>query len=198
MAPSANHARWKAGHGHEPRSGSARDADGLSRGAGYVRLQSSRGVAAFEKLPVIAVPLSVQPSPGRSNDATESERSGIVPADKPEIIAQQFQPLDPDLVSKTIPAFFVGRNNDGFWVVRDATGRMGGIFLFKASALWFSKRRSRTTGCATIFLSEPFELDLENRGNPYAMYLAPWVKFATHRRHWVAALIDRIMRMLRR
>ena len=30
--------------------------------------------------------------------------------------------LDASIVSDAIPAFFIGRNKDGFWVARDAKG----------------------------------------------------------------------------
>jgi len=81
-----------------------------------------------------------------------------------------FQPLDPGILNASIPAFYIGRDADGFWLARDARGESGGAFLLKSSTLAFAKRMSRpkgcTTGCATIFLYERFELDLENQGNP--------------------------------
>jgi hypothetical protein len=93
--------------------------------------------------------------------------------------SNRFQPLDSDTISEAIPTFFIGQNNDGFWVVREAHGRIGGIFLFKGSARWFAKKESRSMGCATIFLLEPFDLDLENSGNPFIAHLAPLVRLAT-------------------
>jgi hypothetical protein len=90
-----------------------------------------------------------------------------------------FQPLDPAIVSAAIPTFFVGRNRDGFWLARDAKGELGGIFLLRSSALAFARRASRSHGCATIFLSERFELDVENQGNPLIAWLKPIVRFAT-------------------
>jgi len=84
-----------------------------------------------------------------------------------------FQPLDPGVVDASIPTFFVGRNRDGFWVARDAKGENGGIFLFKSSALAFARRASRPSGCATVFPSERFELDVENQGNPLIAWLRP-------------------------
>ena len=56
--------------------------------------------------------------------ATEREHSGILPADEPATAIAQFQPLDPDIVSEAIPAFFIGRNKEGFWIARDAKGQM--------------------------------------------------------------------------
>src|SRR6266850_2414939 len=77
------------------------------------------------------------------------ERSGILPPGEPATVAAQFQPLDPGVVSEAIPAFFIGRNKEGFWIARDAKGRIGGIFLLENSALSFAKRHSQPGGCAT-------------------------------------------------
>jgi len=75
------------------------------------------------------------------------------------------RPLDPDVVSASIPAFFIGRNKAGLWVAREARGRIGGLFLFKSSAVDFANRQSAPTRCALVFPAETFELDIENRGN---------------------------------
>jgi hypothetical protein len=79
-------------------------------------------------------------------------------------------PLRPDatIVSATIPLFYIGRNSNGVWVVREADGRSGGLFLLKQSALRFARRQSEPAGCAMMFLAEPFELDIENQGTRYA------------------------------
>ena len=77
------------------------------------------------------------------------------PDDEPAGTATPFRPLDASIVSEAIPAFFIGRNGDGFWVARDAKGRIGGLFLLKASAvsfeghgadLWDARRSSRPRG----------------------------------------------------
>jgi hypothetical protein len=75
-------------------------------------------------------------------------------------------PIDPDVVSAAIPAFFIGRNRAGLWVAREARGRVGGLFLFKSSAIDFAHRQSRPQRCALVFPAETFELDITNRGNP--------------------------------
>jgi len=75
------------------------------------------------------------------------------------------RPIDPDVLSAAIPAFFIGRNSAGLWVARDANGRVGGLFLFKSTAIDFANRQSSPTRCALVFPSETFELDVENRGN---------------------------------
>jgi len=76
------------------------------------------------------------------------------------------RPLDPDVVSASIPAFFIGSNKAGLWVAREARGRVGGVFLFKSSAVDFANRQSAPARCALVFPAETFELDIENRGNP--------------------------------
>ena len=106
--------------------------------------------------------------------------------------AAAFRPLDPDIVNETIPAFFIGRNRQGFWLARDVNGRIGGIFLFESSAVVFARANSGAAGCATVYLSEPFELDLENRGNPFVAQLASLIRLAKHLRARLAALIGRM------
>ncbi|MGD0315226.1 MAG: hypothetical protein ABSB37_04615 [Xanthobacteraceae bacterium] len=67
--------------------------------------------------------------------------------------------------------FFIGRNKNGLWVARQAEGQTGGVFLLKRSALRFVKKNSVPVGCATMFLTERFELDVENQGNPLVTWL---------------------------
>ena len=104
-----------------------------------------------------------------------SKSQAMTPSTQPTC----FQPLDPGVVNASIPTFFVGRNRDGFWLARDARGEHGGIFLFKSSALAFVRRASGQAGCATIFPSERFELDVENQGNVLVDYLKPLVRLVT-------------------
>ncbi|MBR1174980.1 hypothetical protein JQ617_13500 [Bradyrhizobium sp. KB893862 SZCCT0404] len=80
--------------------------------------------------------------------------------------AAALKPLDPEILSAAIPAFFIGRNSAGFWVAREATGRIGGLFLFRSSAVDFANRQSAPARCALVFPTETIELDVENRGNP--------------------------------
>jgi hypothetical protein len=89
-----------------------------------------------------------------------------------------FSRPDADIISAAIPAFFIGRNRDGFWVARDARGRVGGLFLRKASAVSFARAQSKPAGCATIFPNDRFELDLENSGNPLVPSLRPLLRLA--------------------
>ncbi len=113
-------------------------------------------------------------------------------------VTAQFQPLDPGIVNGAIPAFFIGRNKEGFWVARDVNGQVGGIFLLENSALSFAKGNSRPAGCATIFPSERFELDLENRGNPPVTQLGPLMRLAMRLRQRMAALIGKMTAAVKR
>ena len=128
----------------------------------------------------------------------ECEGSGVLPADGSATVTAQFQPLDPGIVNDAIPAFFIGRNMDGFWVARDAKGQIGGIFLLESSALSFARRKSRPAGCATIFPSGRFELDLENKGNPLVAQLASLIRFARHCRERIAILVDKMVEAVKR
>jgi hypothetical protein len=103
----------------------------------------------------------------------------------------QFQPLDPGVVSAAIPAFFIGRNKDGFWVARDAKGQIGGIFLLENSARSFARKQSEPVGCATIYPSERFELDVENKGNRFAPRLGSLIHYVVRLRRRMAALIGK-------
>src|SRR5260370_12749005 len=76
------------------------------------------------------------------------------PADQPAKVTAEFRPLDAGIVNEAIPAFFIGRNKEGFWVARDAKGQIGGIFLLQNSACSFARKNSRPARSATIFLSE--------------------------------------------
>jgi hypothetical protein len=119
-------------------------------------------------------------------------------ASKPAASPACFQPLDPGVISTSIPVFFVGRNRDGFWLARDAKGENGGIFLFKSSALAFVRRVSRSSGCATIFPSERFELDVENHGNPFVSHFKPLMQLATAGWRRTVALNGRIAKAIER
>jgi hypothetical protein len=138
--------------------------------------------------------VSRQQLPKRPTAATEreGERFGVLPTDECPTVIAQFQPLDPGIVNDAIPAFFIGRNKEGFWVARDVKGQIGGIFLLENSALSFARRNSWPAGCATIFPSERFELDLENKGNPLAVQLGRLMQAAKPRWRRMVAFIARI------
>jgi hypothetical protein len=151
-------------------------------------------------MPLTCTDFSSLPSPGPSTVAMaqDGKRPGILPADKPATVTAQFRPLDPGIVNETIPAFFIGRNKEGFWVARDVNGQIGGIFLLENSAVSFAKRNSEPAGCATIYPSERFELDLENRGNPFVVQLGSFTRGAMHLRRRMAALFGRMTEPVRR
>ena len=77
------------------------------------------------------------------------------------------------ILSKSIPLFFISRDSDGFWIACEADFRIGGIFLSRRSAMRFAERTSAPTPCATMILSEPHKLDIENRGNRFVARLRP-------------------------
>jgi hypothetical protein len=104
-----------------------------------------------------------------------------------------FQPLDPGVLNESIPAFFIGRNADGFWLARDVKGQIGGIFLLESSALAFARRHAFPLGCATIFPAERFELDVENQGNPFVAYLGPWMHLAMRAWQRTTAMAGKII-----
>jgi hypothetical protein len=87
---------------------------------------------------------------------------------------------DPSILSDAIPLFFIGRNGDGFWVAREAAASVGGIFLLKCSALQFAKRNAEPGGCATMDISERFELDIANHGNRAVAHLSAVIRVFRH------------------
>ena len=76
-------------------------------------------------------------------------------------------PTRPDdtVLSDSIPLFFIGRNENGFWVAREAAGRCGGLFLFRWSANRFARRNGLAGGGATMLVEHLIELDLPNNGS---------------------------------
>lgn len=109
-----------------------------------------------------------------------------------------YRPLDAGIVSDAIPAFFIGRNKDGFWVARDVKGRIGGIFLLQASAVSFARTQSGPRGCATIFPTERFELDLENDGNPLIGFVRLLMRLGLDLLRRTHALIGQITATIKR
>jgi len=76
-------------------------------------------------------------------------------------------PTRPDdtVLSDSIPLFFIGRNENGFWVAREAAGRCGGLFLFRWSANRFARRNGLAGGGATMLVEHSIELDVPNHGS---------------------------------
>lgn len=143
-------------------------------------------------------PNHLRRAPAHSTAAAERERARHPLAVEPAKIVAVFRPLDPGIVSDTIPAFFIGRNMEGFWIARDVNGQIGGIFLLETSALSFARKNSWPAGCATIFPSERFELDLENSGNPLVPRLGLLMRFARRQRQRMAAFIAGITEAVKR
>jgi hypothetical protein len=170
--------------------------------AAPARRRQSRATSSQPKDAVIAMQLtgadfSRRQAPGDSATAIEqdSERDGVL--NRPASATALFQPLDPGVVNEAIPAFFIGRNKEGFWVARDAKGQIGGIFLLENSVLSFARRNSWPAGCATIFPSERFELDLENKGNPLVAHLGPLIHLAMRHRQRMVALIRKMTKAVK-
>jgi hypothetical protein len=113
-------------------------------------------------------------------------------------IVARFQPLDPGIVNDAIPAFFIGRNKEGFWVARDVKGKIGGIFLLETSALSFAKQKSRPASCATIYPSGTIELDLENKGNPLVAQLGSLARLSVSARRRMAGFVGGMTAAVRR
>ena len=61
----------------------------------------------------------------------DSRPTGILPGGRASLVTAPFAPLDPGIVNEAIPAFFIGRNKEGFWVAREAGGQLGGLFLLR-------------------------------------------------------------------
>jgi hypothetical protein len=135
------------------------------------------------------------PGPATKQDC---ERPDSLPAEARATVTAPFRPLDSGILNEAIPAFFIGRNKEGFWVARDVNGRIGGIFLLENSALSFAKRNSQPAGCATIFPSERFELDLENNGNPLVGYLGSLMRLTSPLRRQMTALIAKVTKAVKR
>jgi hypothetical protein len=105
-----------------------------------------------------------------SRRSPEPFASDVLPKFESFVTSPFLRP-DPDIVSASIPVFFIGRNRNGLWVARDAEGKRGGIFWRRQSALDFAHCNARPTRAATVLLQDRFELDIENAGNPFAARL---------------------------
>ena len=70
--------------------------------------------------------------------------------------------------NEAIPLFYIGRSRNGFWVAREEKSQVGGLFFLRCSALRFAARNGGPAGRATMLLTQRFELDRDNDGNPLA------------------------------
>jgi hypothetical protein len=96
---------------------------------------------------------------------------------------------DAATLNAAIPFFYIGRNRYGFWVAREAEGKVGGLFMRQRSALRFARKFSEPLGCATMLLNEPFELDVENQGSRVTVALTSAVEIAVRRLPTVATFV---------
>jgi hypothetical protein len=96
---------------------------------------------------------------------------------------------DQTVLSDSIPLFFVGRNQSGFWVARESEGRCGGLFMLRRSAARFVRKKSSPRGCATMLVEHTIELDVPNQGNRLAESIATTIGFVRRRAPFVTNLI---------
>jgi hypothetical protein len=96
---------------------------------------------------------------------------------------------DDTVLSDSIPLFFIGRNHNGFWVVREAAGWCGGLFLFRWSAARFARRNGLVGGGATMLVEHSIELDLPNDGSRLVELIATTADFVKRRAPFVTNLI---------
>jgi hypothetical protein len=101
-------------------------------------------------------------------------------------------PKRPDLtvLSETIPLFYIAQNNHGFWVAREASGRCGGVFLLRRSAVRFAQQKSAPAGCATMLLDDPLELDVTNEGSRIVEPLTEIIDFVRRRAPTFTAFVS--------
>ena len=110
---------------------------------------------------------------------------------EPSIVSAQL-PTRPDatVLSDSIPLFFIGRNQNGFWVAREAAGRCGGLFLFKSSAARFARRNGLAGGGATMLVEHSIELDLPNQGSRLVELIGTTIDSVRRRAPFVTNLIE--------
>jgi hypothetical protein len=95
------------------------------------------------------------------NDEFTSVRSQRFPDQN---VAPVFQRPGPEVLNETIAVIFIGRDRDGFWVVRDAEAKFGGLFWRKQAAFDFARTNASPGSYAAVFPQARFELDLEKSG----------------------------------
>jgi len=58
------------------------------------------------------------------------------------------------------PLLFIGKNRRGCWVVRDQSGRRGGLFVSEAEAFRFAMFETGRCSSAIVLAPGPIELDM--------------------------------------
>jgi hypothetical protein len=105
---------------------------------------------------------------------------------------------DRTVLSDSIPLFFIGRNQSGFWVARESERRSGGLFLFRWSAARFARKRSSPLGCATMLVEHAIELGVPNQGNRLVEPIATTIDIVRRRAPLVATFIRMAIAKLRK
>jgi len=85
---------------------------------------------------------------------------------------------DPGVLNGSVPLFFISPDRDGLWIACESDFHIGGIFLFRRSAMRFAQRHSAPNRCATMILAEPHRLTIENKGNRLIEVLRPSLRQA--------------------
>jgi hypothetical protein len=128
--------------------------------------------------------------------AYNDERTSITPQPLPgQHVAPAFQRPGPEVLNETIAVTFIGRNRDGFWVVRDVEAEFGGLFWRKQAALDFAKTNASPGGYAAVFPQDRFELDLENQGNPLIGGIGTVRRLLMRRIRRLTAVLGRELRL---
>jgi hypothetical protein len=96
---------------------------------------------------------------------------------------------DRTVLDDSIPLFFIGRNQSGFWVARESERRSGGLFLLRRSAARFVRKKSSPRGCATMLVEHTIELDVPNQGNRLVEPIAAAIDIVRRRAPLVATFI---------
>jgi len=58
------------------------------------------------------------------------------------------------------PYFVLGQNSHGLWVIRESTGKKGGVFKSRRAALLFARLESPNENFTVVHVNETVELDL--------------------------------------
>jgi hypothetical protein len=134
--------------------------------------------------------------PGEMRPAYADHGQGAAQPRRPFVVPTMATQLprrpDASALSEAIPLFYIGRNKNGVWVVREAEGRSCGLFFLKQSAVRFARRQSEPSGCAMMFLDEPIELDVANQGGRHALSVSA-TEMAARQAPSVAAVIRSVV-----
>jgi hypothetical protein len=112
--------------------------DGLQRRPGTFVRGSSWHVIVVDKDPMITLqrtspdPIGRMPTRSTAAIEREAERSGTLPVEDPPTVTAQFRPLDAGIVNEAIPAFFIGRNKEGFWIAVTSKDGSAEFFCLRA------------------------------------------------------------------